>query len=51
MAITQHDLTYYLNTARELAERVAENADRIDRECQIPTELASEMADVPAILR
>ncbi|MDA0734074.1 MAG: acyl-CoA dehydrogenase family protein [Chloroflexi bacterium] len=45
MAITQHDLSYYLNTARELAERVAENADRIGRECQIPTELAAEMAD------
>jgi alkylation response protein AidB-like acyl-CoA dehydrogenase len=45
MAITQHDLSYYLNAAGELARRVAENADRIDEECQIPAELAAEMAD------
>jgi alkylation response protein AidB-like acyl-CoA dehydrogenase len=45
MSITQHDLRYYLDTAQELAARVAENSERIDRECQIPTELAAEMAD------
>ena len=45
MSITQHDLRYYLDTAQELAAQVAENSERIDRECQIPTELAAEMAD------
>lgn len=45
MSLTQHDLSYYLNTAQELAARVAENADLIDRECQIPSDLATEMAD------
>lgn len=45
MAITEHDLSYYLNAAQELALRVAENGDRIDQECQIPPELAADMAD------
>ena len=34
-----------LRTAQELADRVAENADRIDCERQIPAELAGEIAD------
>ena len=34
-----------LRTAQELADRVADNADRIDFERQIPAELAGEIAD------
>lgn len=45
MAIAQHDIGYFLDTARELAGRVAANADRIDCERQIPPELAGENAD------
>ena len=45
MPIAQHDIGYFLDTARELADRVAANADRIDCERQIPSELAGEIAD------
>ena len=45
MPIAQHDIGYLLDTARELAARVAANADRIDCERQIPPELAGEIAD------
>lgn len=41
----QHDLEYYFETAHELAERVAAQADQIDEERQIPPELAGEIAD------
>ena len=40
-----HDLEYYFDTAHELAERVAEQADQIDDERQIPAKLAAEFAD------
>ena len=42
MAIAQHDLEYYFDTAHELAERVAAQADQIDSERQIPAELAGQ---------
>ena len=45
MAFPQHDLNYYFDTAHELAERVAENADQIDNDRQFPTALTDEMAD------
>ena len=45
MAVAQHDTSYYLETARALAVRVAAETDRIDRERQIPSELAGEIAD------
>ena len=45
MAIQIHDVSHYLDTARRLAEQVAIDADRIDAERQLPTELANEMAD------
>ena len=45
MVIAEHDLEYYFDTAQELAERVAAQADRIDSERQIPAELAGQMAD------
>ena len=45
MPIAQHDIGYFLDTARELADRVAANADRIDCERQIPPEVAGEIAD------
>ena len=45
MAVAQHNTSYYLETARELAARVAAETDRIDRERQIPSELAGEIAD------
>ena len=45
MALVQHNAGYYLETARALAARVAAEADRIDREREIPSELAGEMAD------
>ncbi|MCH8892287.1 MAG: acyl-CoA dehydrogenase family protein [Chloroflexi bacterium] len=41
----QHDLEYYFDTAHELAERVAAQADQIDDERQIPAELAGQIAD------
>ena len=45
MAIQTHDIAHYLNTARRMAEQVAIDADRIDADRQLPTELANEMAD------
>ncbi len=45
MPITQHDIGLLLDTAKSLADRVAVNADRIDRERRIPSELAGEIAD------
>ena len=45
MAFPQHDLNYYFDTAHELAEKVAANADQIDIDRQIPTELTNELAD------
>jgi len=45
MALPQHDLDYYFDTAHELAQSVAVQADRIDEERQIPAELAAEFAD------
>ncbi|MQG46083.1 MAG: hypothetical protein FI712_10190, partial [SAR202 cluster bacterium] len=43
--LPQHDVEYYLDTAHELVERVAAQADQIDLERQIPAELAGEIAD------
>ncbi len=45
MAFPQLDLNYYFDTAHELAEKVAANADQIDIDRQIPNELANELAD------
>ncbi len=45
MAIQIHDVSHYIDTARRLAEQVAIDADRIDAERQLPTELANQMAD------
>lgn len=45
MAFPQHDLNYYFDTAHELAEKVAANADQIDIDRQIPTGLTNELAD------
>ena len=44
MATTQYNLEYYIDTAHELAEKVASKADQIDEQRQIPSELASEFA-------
>ena len=45
MATAQYDIEYYLDAARELADKVASTADGIDDARQIPSELAEEMAD------
>ena len=45
MPIPRHDIGYLLDTAHDLAGRVAANADRIDCERQIPSELAEAIAD------
>jgi alkylation response protein AidB-like acyl-CoA dehydrogenase len=45
MAFPQHDLNYYFDTAHELAKKVAANADQIDIDRQIPTELTNELSD------
>ena len=45
MVFPQHDLNYYFDTAHELAEKVGANADQIDIDRQIPTELTNELAD------
>ena len=45
MPITQHDIGHLLDTAQDLAARVAANADRIDCERQIPPALAEEITD------
>ena len=44
MQVMSQDIEYYLDAARELAVRVAAQADRIDADRQIPAELAGEMA-------
>ena len=41
----RHDIAYYLDTAAELAEQVAACADQIDRDRQLPADLAGEFAD------
>ena len=43
--MAEYDIGNLLDNARELAGRVAANADRIDSERQIPAELAGEIAD------
>lgn len=43
MSTLQRDMSYYLETARELADWIAANTDRIDRERQLPTEIADAM--------
>lgn len=45
MTATRHNTGYYLDTARELAALVADQADSIDLERQIPSALAREIAD------
>lgn len=45
MPIAQRDIEYYIDTAREMAAGVAANADRIDAERQIPSEIADKIAD------
>lgn len=45
MPAARHDVASYLDTARQLAAHVAASADRIDRERQLPPELAGEIAD------
>ena len=45
MAVARHNIDYYLEAARELATRVAAATDSIDRERQLPSELAGELAD------
>ena len=45
MPILQHDVGYLLDTAHDLAGRVAANADRVECERQIPSELAEEITD------
>jgi len=45
MAFPQDDLNYYFDTAHELAKKVAANADQIDIDRQIPTELTNELSD------
>ncbi len=45
MAVTRTDISYYLETARELASSVAAAADDIEREREIPPALAAGIAD------
>lgn len=45
MAVAQYDISHYLETARELATHVSAAADRIDREREIPSDIAGEIAD------
>ena len=45
MARAHYDIAQYLEVAHTLAASVAEAADRIDREREIPPELAGEIAD------
>ena len=40
MTVVQQDTSYYLETARALAARVAAETDRIDRQREILSELA-----------
>ena len=43
--IVSHDIAHYLEAAQPLVRRVADAADLIDAERQIPRELADDMAD------
>lgn len=43
MSTGQRDIGYYLETARELAERIAADTDRIDNERQLPPEIVDEL--------
>ncbi len=45
MAKAQYEIDHYLEAAHALVPSVAEAADRIDREREIPPELAGEIAD------
>lgn len=45
MTVVSHDIEYYLDAARDLAVRVAAEANRIDADRRIPAELAAELAD------
>ena len=45
MTAVSHDIDHYLDTARDIAGRVAAQAGRIDADRQIPEELAAELAD------
>ena len=45
MAKPEYDIEYYLDTASQLAERAGEHADQIDRDRQLPLDLAAEFAD------
>ncbi len=45
MTTVSHDIEHYLDAARDLAIRVAAEANRIDADRQIPAELAGELAD------
>ena len=45
MATSQQDVQLYLEQAHELAARIAENADRMDADRQLPSELSADMAD------
>ena len=45
MAVAQPSTGYYLEAARGLATRVAAEADRIEREREIPPDIAHEIAD------
>ena len=45
MAIAQYEIGQYLEVAHALAASVAEAADRIDHDREIPSELAGEIAD------
>ncbi len=45
MSTTQRDIGYYLETARDLAARIASHADRIDRDRRLPIDITDELAD------
>ena len=45
MTTTQRDTDYYIDTARNLAELVAANADAVNEQRQIPTRVANAIAD------
>ena len=45
MATSQQQVQTYLELAHEFAARVADNADRMDADRQLPSELSADMAD------
>lgn len=45
MTLAQYDINYYLETAHELAEKVAAVTDHIDTEREIPEEVTNEIKD------